>query len=246
MINFLESMAEEPGLNENDVLLAVTTLSFDPSVLELFLPIMVGGTVVIANSQDYNNGEKLTTLIEKHSVSVMHGTPSTWRLMQASRWAQVGADQEVMLKALCGGEPLTQSLLNDLLPRVSELWDLCGPTETTVVCTCKKMSSLDAFIAIGSPVANTQIYILDNNLNCLPLSVPGELCIGGDGVTLGYQNKPELTAERFVEHPRFGRIYRSGDLANIHPNGEIQYLGRMDDQVKLRGYRIELGEMKML
>ena len=201
MINFLESMAEEPGMKDNDVLLAIFTLAFDASILELFLPTMVGGTVVIANGEDHNDGEKLTTLIEKHSVSIMLATPSTWQLLLASRWAQVCENYETRFKALCGGEPLTQSILNGLLPKVSELWNLYGPTETAVACTCKKMTPSDTFITIGSPIANTQIYILDKNLNCLPLSAPGELCIGGDGVTLGYQNRPELNDDRFIEHP---------------------------------------------
>jgi amino acid adenylation domain-containing protein len=244
MINFLESMAETPGLTSKDRLLAVTTLSFDISVLELFLPLLVGGTVIIADSEDCRNGEKLASLIEQHQITVIQATPSTWRMLLASRWEKSPSMTQAPFKALCGGEPLPQSLISELLPNVSELWNMYGPTETTVWSTCKKIDSSDPFIAIGRPIANTQIYILDSNLHPSPLSVPGELCIGGKGVALGYRNRPELTADRFVEHPDFGRIYRTGDLAKVHPSGEIQHLGRMDDQVKLRGYRIELGEIE--
>ena len=244
MINFLESMAETPGFTATDRLLAVTTLSFDISVLELFLPLIVGGTTIIANSEDCKDGEKLAFLINQHKITVMQATPSTWRLLLASSWSKNTDNALPTLKSLCGGEPLPQSLVNELLPHVNELWNMYGPTETTVWSTCKRIDYADAFIAIGPPIANTQIYILDRNLNPLPLSVPGELCIGGDGVTLGYRNRPELNADRFVVHPDFGRIYRTGDVAQVHPNGEIQHLGRMDDQVKLRGYRIELGEIE--
>lgn len=244
MINFLESMVETPGFSNKDRLLAVTTLSFDISVLELFLPIIVGGTTIIANSEDYTDGEKLSALLLQHQITVMQATPSTWRLLLASSWGKNSSAAQKPLKALCGGEPLPQSLVNELLPMVSELWNMYGPTETTVWSTCKRIDFSDAFIAIGPPIANTQIYILDSNLKSLPISVPGELCIGGTGVTLGYRNRPELNADRFVEHADFGRIYRTGDFAKIHPSGEIQHLGRMDDQVKLRGYRIELGEIE--
>lgn len=246
MINFLESMAQTPGCSNKDRLLAVTTLSFDISVLELFLPLVVGGTTVIADSREYKDGERLATLLKQHNITLMQATPSTWRLLLASNWGKASHGGQPGLKALCGGEPLPQSLVNELLPNVAELWNMYGPTETTVWSTCKKIDYGDAFIAIGPPIANTQVYILDSNLKPLPISVPGELCIGGTGVTLGYRNRPELNAYRFVEHPEYGRVYRTGDVAKIHPSGEIQHLGRMDDQVKVRGYRIELGEIETI
>lgn len=244
MINFLESMAKTPGFSNNDRLLAVTTLSFDISVLELFLPLIVGGTTIVASSEGSKDGESLANLIEKHKITVMQATPSTWRLLLASSWGDENNASKNHLKALCGGEPLPPSLADELLPSVSELWNMYGPTETTVWSTCKQINMLGPFISIGHPIANTQIYILDSKLNSLPISVPGELCIGGRGVTLGYHNRPELNAERFIFHPKYGQIYRTGDLAKVLPSAEIQHLGRMDDQVKLRGYRIELGEIE--
>ncbi len=244
MINFLESMAVEPGLTEQDRLLAVTTLSFDISVLELFLPLICGGATVVATRDDVKDGERLAALIEQHGVTVMQATPSTWRMLLLSRWCAAAKSGQPKIKALCGGEPLPPDLAKELLPQVAELWNMFGPTETTVWSTCKRIHYADSVITVGTPIANTQIYILDGKLNLLPVSTPGELCVGGAGVTLGYHNRPELSADRFVEHPTYGRIYRTGDLAKVLPRGDIQHLGRLDDQVKLRGYRIELGDIE--
>ncbi len=243
MINFLESMAENPGCTGGDILLAVTTLSFDISVLELFLPLVTGATTLIASRDDVKDGERLAVLLDQSQVTIMQATPSTWRMLLASEWGK-DKSKRGRLKALCGGEPLPQDLASDLIPHVSELWNMFGPTETTVWSTCKRIRQSDTLITIGKPIANTQVYILDDNLNPLPISVPGELCIGGDGVTLGYHQRPDLTDDRFVMHAELGRIYRTGDLAKALPNGEVQHLGRLDDQVKLRGYRIELGEIE--
>lgn len=242
MINFLESMADRPGFTMQDKLLAITTLSFDISVLELFLPVIIGGVTVIASREEVKNGDQLAALINKHHITVMQATPSGWRMLLATNWRESKVPQKI--KALCGGEPLPPDLVHELLPLCSEFWNMYGPTETTVWSTCKKITHADALITIGTPIANTQIYILDTNQNPVPLSVPGELCIGGEGVTLGYHNRSELNQERFLEHPTYGRIYRTGDVAKLLPAGEIQHLGRMDDQVKLRGYRIELGEIE--
>jgi len=243
MINFLESMGREPGCGPEDRLLAVTTLSFDISVLELYLPLICGATTVVADRDQVKDGEKIAELLDTHGITMLQATPSTWRMLLASSWRdrQTGHQK---LKALCGGEPLPPDLVVDLLASVSELWNMFGPTETTVWSTCKRIRPSDSMITVGKPIANTQVYILDHNLKPLPLSTPGELFIGGDGVTSGYHNREELTAERFLVHPEFGRIYRTGDLAKILPNGEIQHMGRLDDQVKLRGYRIELGEIE--
>ncbi len=242
MINFLESMAQQPGCTAQDKLLALTTLSFDISVLEIYLPLISGGTTVLANREQIKEGSRLAELIRKHGISLMQATPSTWRLLMASEWQNASGGPK--LKALCGGEPLPLDLTEQLLPRVSELWNMYGPTETTVWSTCKKISAEDPQISVGKAIANTQVYLLDEALQPVPLSVPGEICIGGDGVTLGYHERPELNESRFIDHPSFGRIYRTGDLGKLLPNGDIQHLGRMDDQVKLRGYRIELGEIE--
>ncbi|EAW30026.1 peptide synthetase [marine gamma proteobacterium HTCC2143] len=243
LINFLESMADRPGCTESDTLLAVTTLSFDISVLELFLPLVTGATTLIASRDDVKDGERLAVLLKEGQVTIMQATPSTWRMLLTSEWGKDKSRRQ--LKALCGGEPLPQDLALELVSCVSELWNMFGPTETTVWSTCKKIQESDALITIGRPIANTQVYVLDDNLNPLPVSVPGELCIGGAGVSLGYHQRPALNDDRFVTHPVLGRIYRTGDLAKALPNGEIQHLGRLDDQVKLRGYRIELGEIEM-
>ena len=242
MINFLESMVREPGCRSTDRLLAVTTLSFDISVLELFMPLISGACTVIATREQAKDGAKLVELIAANKITLMQATPSTWRLLLANDWKD--QPKVAKLKALCGGEPLPLDLVAELLPCVAELWNMYGPTETTVWSTCKRIFRADELITIGKPIANTQVYILDKNLNALPISAPGEMYIGGTGVTLGYHNRAELSAQRFVSHPTFGRIYATGDLAKILPNGEIQHLGRLDDQVKLRGYRIELGEIE--
>ena len=241
MINFLESMARVPGFSQHDRLLAVTTLAFDIAVLELYLPLLAGGASVIAGRDDVKNGEKLAALIAKHGVTVMQATPSTWRLLLAGAWRD-SADKS--LKALCGGEPLPRDLACELCLRVASLWNMYGPTEATVWSTLQEIRRDDAVITVGQPIANTQVYILDRNLNPLPVSVPGELCIGGAGVALGYHNRPDMNADRFVHHPVYGRIYRTGDVAKVLSSGEIQHMGRLDDQVKLRGYRIELGEIE--
>ncbi len=244
MINFLESMERVPGFSSNDRMLAFTTLSFDISVLEMFLPIIVGGSIVIANSDDYKDGEQLAKLIEQHNITVLQATPGTWRMLLASSWVDSKATKGKKLKAISGGEPLPQSLINDLLPRVAELWNGYGPTEATVYASFKRINNTDPLITIGTPVDNTSLFILDSNLNPLPISTPGELCIGGDGVTLGYHKRPDLNEKVFVDHPQFGRIYRTGDVAKVLSIGEVQHLGRIDNQVKLRGYRIELGEIE--
>lgn len=243
MINFLESMAHKPGMSAQQSLLAVTTLAFDISILELFLPLVVGGCTVIAAEQDLKEGASLAALIDTHSIGVMQATPATWRLLLASAWRDQALNQR-SLTALCGGEPLPRDLADMLLPRVAALWNMFGPTETTVWSTCQQVTSLDKPITIGSPIANTQVFILDEQQRPLPACVPGELYIGGHGVALGYQHREDLTAERFVQHPQWGNIYRTGDLAKWSADGELQHLGRLDDQVKLRGYRIELGEIE--
>jgi amino acid adenylation domain-containing protein len=242
MINFVESMVREPGCRSDDCLLAVTTLSFDISVLELFVPLLAGARVVIATRAQAKDGELLCKLIERHQVTLLQATPATWRLLLASNWASSVPNKP--LRALCGGEPLPPDLVGELLPRVAELWNMFGPTETTVWSTCKHITSTTEVITVGKPIANTQVYLLDHALHLLPAAIPGELCIGGVGVALGYHQRPELTAERFLDLPGLGRIYRTGDLAKQLPNGEIQHLGRLDDQAKLRGYRIELGEIE--
>lgn len=240
LINFLESMAGKPGCSASDRLLAVTTFSFDISLLELFLPLVTGATTVIADKESVKDGEKLRALILQHRISLMQATPATWRMLLDTDWKHDGLG----MKGLCGGEPLPRDLVRDLSASLRELWNMYGPTETTVWSTCHPLLPTDRLISVGRPIQNTQIHILDRERRPLPVSCPGELYIGGLGLAQGYHNRTELTAAKFIQHPRFGRLYATGDLAKWSPDGTIQHLGRMDDQVKVRGYRIELGDIE--
>ena len=239
LANFLQTMAQQPGMAAGDRLLAVTTLSFDISMLELLLPLTVGGTVVVATQEESGDGHRLMELIGEHDINVMQATPATWRMLLGLGWEGKGE-----LKVLCGGEALPPDLVGSLLPVVGELWNMYGPTETTIWSACKRIEDAGELITIGKPIGNTQLYILNDALQLQPVGVPGELYIGGDGVAEGYHKRAELTAERFIEHAEFGRIYRTGDRARVMGHGEVQHLGRLDDQIKLRGYRIELGEIE--
>ncbi|MCC5835970.1 MAG: amino acid adenylation domain-containing protein, partial [Opitutales bacterium] len=243
VVNFLRSMEAEPGLTHEDTLLAVTTLSFDIAVLELYLPLISGGRVVIASRDESMDALALSRLIEVNKITVMQATPATWRMLIASGWK--GSPQ---LRILCGGESLSRSLAESLLERCKELWNLYGPTETTVWSSVSRITSGLSVIGIGRPIANTQLHILDPNGELLPVGLSGELCIGGSGLSSGYVNRPELTAEKFVYNPLIesedSRLYRTGDLAKRMPDGNIQVIGRMDSQVKIRGHRIELGEIE--
>lgn len=240
LINFLDSMAKKPGCSATDRLLAVTTFSFDISLLELLLPLTQGATTVIADKESVKDGEKLRQLILDHQISIMQATPATWRMLLDTDWRRDG----VRMKGLCGGEPLPQDLVRDLAGCLHELWNMYGPTETTVWSTCHPLRVTDKLISIGKPINNTQVHILDRERNPLPLSCPGELFIGGLGLATGYHKRPELTEEKYINHPQYGRLYATGDLARWSPDGNIQHLGRMDDQVKVRGYRIELGDIE--
>jgi amino acid adenylation domain-containing protein len=244
MINFIESMAQTPGIEKKDRLLAVTTLSFDISVLELFLPLCYGAEVVIATSDENRDGAKLAKLIDEKVITIMQATPGTWRMLLSSDWRDCSSRSDLKLKALVGGESLPSDLIRELIPRVKELWNMYGPTETTVWSTCKQIKRSNDIVSIGKPISNTKVYILDGNLNIQPLSAPGELVICGRGLANGYHNRAELTEEKFILHPKLGRLYRTGDIARFLPGGELQHLGRKDDQVKLRGFRIELGEIE--
>ncbi len=242
VVNFLLSMQREPGLSSSDTLLAVTTLSFDISILEIFLPLITGAKLLLVTKEQSMNGTFLLKTIKDEQVTVMQATPSTWRIMLDSGW-----DEKLDLKVLCGGEALPHDLAKQLIARTSSLWNVYGPTETTIWSTTKNIGEEDR-ITIGRPLNNTQVYITDPRGNLAPKGVIGELCIGGDGVARGYLNRPELTADRFIKNPwsniGHARIYRTGDLARILNNGEIECLGRLDNQVKIRGYRIELGEIE--
>jgi amino acid adenylation domain-containing protein len=240
VVNFLTSMAREPGMSHDDVLLAVTTISFDIAGLELYLPLSVGARVVIAEREEVIDGFVLLLHMEQCGATVMQATPATWRmLLEAGFRAKPG------FKMLCGGEALPRELANRLLAGPGTLWNMYGPTETTIWSSCSQITAGDAAIAVGRPIANTQFYVLDRHDQPVAQGVPGQLHIGGDGVARGYHKRAELTAERFVKNPfETGRMYRTGDFAKWLPNGQLQVLGRMDHQIKLRGFRIEIGEIE--
>jgi amino acid adenylation domain-containing protein len=240
--NLLESVRIEPGMDARHSVLSITTLSFDIAVSEVLLPLTVGARVVVASRGETTDGERLRDLIESQGVNFIDATPSTWRLLLASGWK--GAKE---LRAICTGEPLPPDLGRELIPRVGELWNGYGPTETTVWSSFHRVTSIDGPVPIGHPIANTQIHVLDPKLRPLPIGAIGELLIGGDGVTLGYLNRSELTAEKFVPDLQRGAgslWYKTGDLGRWRMNGTLECLGRSDHQVKVRGYRIELGEIE--
>ncbi|PSF37373.1 non-ribosomal peptide synthase [Aphanothece hegewaldii CCALA 016] len=247
LVNFLTSMQQTLQLTENDSLLSVTTLSFDIAALELFLPLIVGAKVVLVSREVTVDGIQLQEIL-KTGITIMQATPATWRLLLESGW--MGQD----LKVLCGGEALDSKLAEQLLKRSREVWNLYGPTETTIWSSVYRLN--DSSVYLGSPIANTEFYVLDKHLKPVPIGVTGELYIGGEGLMRGYLNRPDLTALKLVPHPFFQgkdapwrvstRLYKTGDLVRYTEQGKLEYLGRSDYQVKLRGFRIELAEIEAI
>lgn len=244
VVNLLSSMQKTPGIRPNDVLVAVTTICFDISVLEMFLPLVSGARVAIVPRTVAEDGQALARSLSEHRATLFQATPATYRLLLESRWKGVPG-----LRVLCGGEPLPRELANAILERTAELWNCYGPTETTVWSTVEQIKERVGPISIGRPIENTNLYIVDRRLHRVPFGCIGELLIGGDGVVTGYHARPELTSERFVPVRFTGqqeRVYRTGDLARYLPDGRIECLGRIDHQVKIRGFRIELGEIESI
>ncbi|HVR95471.1 MAG TPA: amino acid adenylation domain-containing protein, partial [Thermoanaerobaculia bacterium] len=248
VVNFLASMGHRPGLGPDDVLVAVTTLSFDIAGLELYLPWMNGARVVLASREDASDGTRLLALLRSSGATVMQATPSTWRLLIAAGW-----EGEPRIKALCGGEALPRDLAEELLLRAESVWNLYGPTETTIWSAVHpvRQGETTPAASIGRPIANTGIFLLDSAFRPVPVGVPGELLIGGDGLARGYFRRPELTADRFIPDAVSGvigargeRLYRTGDLVRWRADGNLEFLGRLDHQVKIRGHRVELGEIE--
>ena len=242
-VNFLASMAREPGLTADDTLCAITTLSFDIALLELMLPLTVGARVALADRATASDGEALAAMLETVGASVMQATPATWRMLLDAGWS--GRPQ---MRIFCGGEALPRELADRLLGCGRELWNVYGPTETTVWSTVERVQPGQTAITIGRPIDNTEVYIVDKHLQLVPAGIPGELLIGGLGVAKGYLDRPELTAEKFIADTlgqrANGRLYRTGDLARWRRDGRLEAIGRIDHQVKLRGFRIELGEIE--
>ena len=242
--NVLWSMREQPGVSARDVLPAITTLSFDIAALELFLPLLVGATVVVLSREVASDGRRLLAAMTDTGATILQGTPATWRLLLEAGW-----HEREGLRMLCGGEALSRDLAVVLLERGTQLWNLYGPTESSIYSTACEVSAADTTVPIGRPIANTEIYLLDRHLQPVPVGVPGEIYIGGAGLARGYLNRPDLTAKRFIPHPFSvepgARLYKTGDQARYRSDGQIEYLGRLDHQVKVRGFRIEPEEIEL-
>lgn len=242
VVNFLWSMQRAPGLKADDVVLALTTLSFDIAVLELLLPLTVGARTVIVTREVLTDPALLGDTLRGCGVTVMQATPITWRMLLDAGWTG-----NPRLKVLCGGEAMGSDLAARLLERCAELWNMYGPTETTVWSMACRVKPGEA-VTLGHPIANTQVYVADDHLQPVPVGVPGELLISGAGLARGYRHRPDLTSGKFVASPfgdpRWQRLYRTGDLARYRTDGDIEFIGRRDHQVKMRGYRIELGEIE--
>ena len=242
LVNFLASMARCPGMDSSDVLLAVTSISFDIAGLEIWLPLFCGARICLAGREELADADLLKQALAVSRATILQATPSTWRALFASGWPG-----DPSLKALVGGEALPADLARLLAANCGEAWNLYGPTETTIWSSLWRLPTVPDRVRVGKPIANTELHVLDEALRPLPIGVPGELFIGGEGVARGYLKRVELTAERFVGDPLRGgraRMYRSGDVARWLPDGTLELLGRNDDQLKLRGHRIEAGEVE--
>lgn len=241
LVNLLAAMQREPGFNARDRLLAVTTLSFDIAALELFLPLVSGGRVIVASREDAADPKRLAGLLARSRCTVMQATPATWRLLLEFGWSgQEG------LKILCGGEPLARDLADRLLGCSAGVWNMYGPTETTIWSTLARVTREAAPVPIGRPIANTRLYVLDGRGNPVPAGIPGELHIGGTGLARGYRNDPVLTCAKFVTGTALKdeRLYRTGDIVQYREDGALDYLGRTDNQVKIRGHRVGIEEVE--
>ncbi|ELR97622.1 non-ribosomal peptide synthetase [Gloeocapsa sp. PCC 73106] len=239
LVNFLIAMQDRLKLTQQDTILAVTTLSFDIAALELFLPLILGAKVVLVSREVAADGIQLQEQL-KTGITVIQATPATWRMLLESGWT--GSEN---LKILCGGEALESRLGEQLLQWTPQVWNLYGPTETTIWSSTYLLKDSRG-ISLGHPIANTEFYILDKYLNHVPIGISGELYIGGEGLTRGYYKRPDLTAAKLIPHPfkPKERLYKTGDLVRYTLQGNLEYLSRIDAQVKLRGFRIELAEIE--
>jgi amino acid adenylation domain-containing protein len=247
VVNFLFSMQEQLNLRASDCMLSLTTLSFDIAALELYLPLSMGARVIVGGRNVATDPTMIASMLEKYDVTCMQATPATWQMLIGNGWAGLAR-----VKALCGGEALIAALSGNLIPRVGSLWNLYGPTETSIWSCCRNVIVREVgggTEPIGRPIANTAVYVLDERLQPVPIGTSGEIYIGGAGVARGYLKRPDLTSQRFCPDP-FGedpgaRMYRTGDLGRWRSDGTLEYLGRNDHQVKIRGFRIELGEIEV-
>jgi len=238
LVNLLASMAQTPGFHRGERLLAITTLSFDIAQLELWLPLVCGGTVLLADRETAIDMAELAATIDALKPDVLQATPATWRGLIEAGWQGLPS-----LRALCGGEALPRALADQLLPRVGELWNVYGPTETTIWSTVARVEKGLGAVPIGRPIDNTCVRVLDADFNDRPIGAIGELWIGGTGLARGYRGRPDLTAERFIEVGGT-RLYRTGDLARWRSDGTLQCLGRVDTEEKIRGFRVAIEEIE--
>src|SRR5690606_34396099 len=240
LTNYLLSFQRSPGITHDDKLLAITTISFDISATEMYLPLISGASIQLIESETARDGRELLSILQNNNITYLQATPTTWQMILSADW-----NSQLPVKALCGGESLSKDLAEKLLTRTSELWNVYGPTETTIWSSIKKVVDVNA-ITVGCPISNTQIYILDERHNILPTGSIGEICIAGDGLARGYLNRESLTLEKFITNPidNKNKIYLTGDLGYFREDGEVVCLGRKDAQVKIRGHRIELEEIE--
>jgi acyl-coenzyme A synthetase/AMP-(fatty) acid ligase/acyl carrier protein len=243
LTNLLWSMQRTPGIGVRDKILALTTISFDIACVEMLLPLICGGCVEILPAEITSDGTRMREVLESTDATIVQATPATWRMLLAAGWRA-----RKRFRIWCGGEALAPQLARSLLERCAELWNCYGPTETAIYACFHRVLDPDE-IAIGRPVANTQMYVLDEHLNPAPVGIAGELFIGGAGLSPGYHRRPELTQKSFLTHAfdqsgPASRLYRTGDSCRYWRDGSVEYLGRLDNQVKVRGYRIELGEIE--
>ncbi|TDP97977.1 non-ribosomal peptide synthetase/type I polyketide synthase [Labedaea rhizosphaerae] len=242
VVNFLHGMRHRLDLDPDDTLVAVTTVAFDISVLELFLPLTCGARVVLATREVAHDPADLAALLVRERATVLQATPATWQLLVSDDWAGRPG-----LTAVCGGEALPAALAERLVPLVGKLVNVYGPTEATIWATMAEIASGSDPITIGKPLAGVTAQVLDQRLRPVPIGVPGELFLGGACLARDYLGRPEETAKKFVPDPYGapgGRRYRTGDLARFRDDGSLEFLGRNDNQVKVRGHRIELGEIE--
>jgi amino acid adenylation domain-containing protein len=243
LVNLLLSVLKEPGVQKNDVVLSITTISFDIAMAELFLPLLTGAKLVLTTEETSKDTRILLDVITNEGITIMQATPATWQMLLDSGW-----NRHLPIKAISTGEALPISLAKKIVSKVNELWNMYGPTETTIWSAYKKINVNDELIAIGKPINNTQLYIIDEQSNLVAPGKIGELCIAGDGLAKGYWKRPELTSEKFIKlsfHNNSNiRLYKTGDLAKLLPSGDVLCLGRIDQQIKIRGQRIELGEIE--
>ncbi|MCB0430711.1 MAG: amino acid adenylation domain-containing protein, partial [Flavobacteriales bacterium] len=241
LLNFLTAMKGRLTLGPDDALLAVTSLAFYISGLELYLPLLSGACVVVAGETEVKSANKLAGLIDEHRITIMQGTPSLWQMLKETDWRP-----NEKFTVLCGGEALPVNLAQWFNAITGNAWNMYGPTETTIWSSMAKINNTD-HVHIGTPIGNTQMFILDEHLMPLPVGHVGELYIGGDGLAMDYHNRSELTKEKFIQWQYKGhacKLFKTGDLARFNSDGSIVCLGRNDGQVKIQGYRIELGEVE--